>query len=266
MACLVAGAGCARPGYLPPERVTHAGRSSWRAKRAGSSGAVWTTAVRPVVIGRGSPAVVPEGGLNGHLPHRPIPARALTAARHRCGGGRRWLLVSVAGLAKLRPRSALGECPGQDQAGVSRRRRRGVAVYERAGQRDAGGNRANWVIGHEHGGEPKSPRRWDPERPGAWVRLREEGSRGGGTRTPGLRFWRPPLYQLSYAPEFVAHCSPAEFAVLPGFARWGLHRCASTQPACKSSSRREAVPGLQARVRPWAERILAVAFPESLSS
>ena len=25
-------------------------------------------------------------------------------------------------------------------------------------------------------------------------------SRGGGTRTPGLRFWRPPLYQLSYAP------------------------------------------------------------------
>ena len=27
-----------------------------------------------------------------------------------------------------------------------------------------------------------------------------ECSRGGGTRTPGLRFWRPPLYQLSYAP------------------------------------------------------------------
>src|SRR5581483_650187 len=25
--------------------------------------------------------------------------------------------------------------------------------------------------------------------------------RGGGTRTPGLRFWRPPLYQLSYAPR-----------------------------------------------------------------
>src|SRR5262249_7541099 len=24
--------------------------------------------------------------------------------------------------------------------------------------------------------------------------------RGGGTRTPDLRFWRPPLYQLSYAP------------------------------------------------------------------
>src|SRR5579864_383073 len=27
------------------------------------------------------------------------------------------------------------------------------------------------------------------------------GSRGGGTRTPGVRFWRPPLYQLSYAPR-----------------------------------------------------------------
>ena len=32
-------------------------------------------------------------------------------------------------------------------------------------------------------------------------------SRGGGTRTPGLRFWRPPLYQLSYAPEFGEDCS-----------------------------------------------------------
>jgi hypothetical protein len=27
-----------------------------------------------------------------------------------------------------------------------------------------------------------------------------DSCRGGGTRTPGLRFWRPPLYQLSYAP------------------------------------------------------------------
>src|SRR5262252_2716714 len=25
--------------------------------------------------------------------------------------------------------------------------------------------------------------------------------RSGGTRTPGLRFWRPPLYQLSYTPK-----------------------------------------------------------------
>ena len=26
--------------------------------------------------------------------------------------------------------------------------------------------------------------------------------RGGGTRTPGTRFWRPLLYQLSYTPKF----------------------------------------------------------------
>ena len=30
---------------------------------------------------------------------------------------------------------------------------------------------------------------------------RASWNRGGGTRTPGLRFWRPPLYQLSYAPR-----------------------------------------------------------------
>jgi hypothetical protein len=30
---------------------------------------------------------------------------------------------------------------------------------------------------------------------------RTRRNRGGGTRTPGLRFWRPPLYQLSYAPR-----------------------------------------------------------------
>src|SRR5262245_44841846 len=33
--------------------------------------------------------------------------------------------------------------------------------------------------------------------------------RGGGTRTPDLRFWRPPLYQLSYAPRCRGQCSPA---------------------------------------------------------
>ena len=33
--------------------------------------------------------------------------------------------------------------------------------------------------------------------------------RGGGTRTPGLRFWRPPLYQLSYAPSAAASVPPA---------------------------------------------------------
>ena len=28
-----------------------------------------------------------------------------------------------------------------------------------------------------------------------------EGGRSGGTRTPGPRFWRPMLYQLSYTPK-----------------------------------------------------------------
>jgi hypothetical protein len=37
-------------------------------------------------------------------------------------------------------------------------------------------------------------------------------SRGGGTRTPGLRFWRPPLYQLSYAPGLPRDCSPLDRA------------------------------------------------------
>ena len=38
-------------------------------------------------------------------------------------------------------------------------------------------------------------------------------SRGGGTRTPDLRFWRPPLYQLSYAPGWSADCIGA----FPGY-------------------------------------------------
>ena len=32
-------------------------------------------------------------------------------------------------------------------------------------------------------------------------RLRMESGRGRGARTPDLRFWRPPLYQLSYTPK-----------------------------------------------------------------
>src|SRR5262249_31948282 len=36
-------------------------------------------------------------------------------------------------------------------------------------------------------------------------------SRGGGTRTPDLRFWRPPLYQLSYAPLPASQCTRAVF-------------------------------------------------------
>ena len=35
--------------------------------------------------------------------------------------------------------------------------------------------------------------------PTASIYERKSG-RGGGTRTPDLRFWRPLLFQLSYAP------------------------------------------------------------------
>src|SRR5919204_944917 len=55
-------------------------------------------------------------------------------------------------------------------------------------------------------------------------------SRGGGTRTPDLRFWRPPLYQLSYAPVLAPDCSPDPF-----------RRCAGlcpAQPTNKSASAR----------------------------
>ena len=34
--------------------------------------------------------------------------------------------------------------------------------------------------------------------------LRIISGRGGGTRTPNTRFWRPVLYQLNYAPNRVA--------------------------------------------------------------
>src|SRR5262245_18247776 len=49
----------------------------------------------------------------------------------------------------------------------------------------------------------------------SWARTPILGaSRGGGTRTPDLRFWRPPLYQLSYAPEFGEDCSAGVFGLL----------------------------------------------------
>src|SRR5579883_2716725 len=35
---------------------------------------------------------------------------------------------------------------------------------------------------------------------GFFMGLAEETGRGGGTRTPNRRFWRPLLYQLSYTP------------------------------------------------------------------
>ena len=40
--------------------------------------------------------------------------------------------------------------------------------------------------------------------------------RGGGTRTPDSRFWRPVLYQLSYAPGLEHDCSRAVSDILQG--------------------------------------------------
>ena len=42
--------------------------------------------------------------------------------------------------------------------------------------------------------------------PSQLIALRRD--RGGRTRTCDLRFWRPPLYQLSYAPGLRDDCSP----------------------------------------------------------
>src|SRR5438034_1955336 len=42
--------------------------------------------------------------------------------------------------------------------------------------------------------------------------------RGGGTRTPDLRFWRPPLYQLSYAPWARRIVALVPSAAVAGFA------------------------------------------------
>ena len=49
-------------------------------------------------------------------------------------------------------------------------------------------------------------------------------SRGGGTRTPDLRFWRPPLYQLSYAPGWSADCIGAFPRYPPRVAAPSQHR------------------------------------------
>ena len=38
-----------------------------------------------------------------------------------------------------------------------------------------------------------------------WSALSGENGRGRGARTPDLRFWRPPLYQLSYTPSRPPH-------------------------------------------------------------
>src|SRR5437764_783888 len=60
-------------------------------------------------------------------------------------------------------------------------------------------------------------------------------SRGGGTRTPDLRFWRPPLYQLSYAPVPVGQCTRPLFGPIgrrPNRSRPGS---GSTLGACSAT-------------------------------
>jgi len=66
------------------------------------------------------------------------------------------------------------------------------------------------------------------------TRFRRAGcSRGGGTRTPDIRFWRSALYQLSYAPE-LSGCS----GTLYHWPTWSRDvRCASCT-AGRTSARR----------------------------
>ena len=74
--------------------------------------------------------------------------------------------------------------------------------------------------------------------------------RGGGTRTPDLRFWRPPLYQLSYAPRFATSVSAA-FRLLassrdrifpPPRARGALPRASRSRSPGSRSPRRSRGP------------------------
>jgi len=43
----------------------------------------------------------------------------------------------------------------------------------------------------------------------SWPRPVSPGGRGGGNRTPDLRFWKPALYQLSYTPEEIVAMTSA---------------------------------------------------------
>src|SRR5207249_2277047 len=54
--------------------------------------------------------------------------------------------------------------------------------------------------------------------------------RGGGTRTPDLRFWRPPLYQLSYAPWARRIVALVPSAAVAGFARHSRARRSCAEP------------------------------------
>ena len=72
-----------------------------------------------------------------------------------------------------------------------------------------------------------------PDRLRAKIAIRTgfaENGRGGGTRTPDHRFWRPMLYQLSYTPAGQPDDTPfvnsaqAEFTTHLRSTGWGRHR------------------------------------------
>jgi hypothetical protein len=83
----------------------------------------------------------------------------------------------------------------------------------------------------------------------AWLLTRS--NRGGGARTPDLRFWRPPLYQLSYAP------------LMPGL------YCGVVMPVWtrqKAGHRSLEAGALPVERRPWVGADCIGAFRASLSN
>ena len=67
-----------------------------------------------------------------------------------------------------------------------------------------------------------------PEPSAARPRLLNSAGRGGGPRTPNLRFWRPPLCQLSY--------SPFETFISVAVNRWQGRRASNPQPLVLETS------------------------------
>ena len=76
-----------------------------------------------------------------------------------------------------------------------------------------------------------------------------QASRGGGTRTPDLRFWRPPLYQLSYAPVPGSQCTPR---ISGSWIRSA--RAAQRHGDPLRGSRSRADSGRDLRLRGWRQR------------
>ena len=159
-----------------------------------------------VVDGRLS-AVIDFGGLNVGDPSCDLqPAWNVFAgdsrARYRAQlQGRQCVMVTrprlgsrsgCGGAALLLEHQPRHDSPGLTRACASPRRR--IAL---SGSHPPPGR--GLIRPGRHGGESKRDGARSP-----WLAAGEPDlaprSRGGGTRTPGLRFWRPPLYQLSYAP------------------------------------------------------------------